>query len=264
MTDIYADAQGQIGGAASQGQGAINSFNPTDVAGRQMNQFSQLKSSQLGAGPQNAADYMGAYSQAVAANPTVTNLYNTANKMFDVPQLAGQAAYLQNQVTNVAPNQYAIARGFDISEPQVENAINTNLRFLQPQATAATNQAQTAQNLAGQYVQAGQAQNAQNLLPIQSYQPLLQQALAAQATGFTQAAQQEFAGLQAKMEAGVQLSQTEMQTYQQLAQTKMNYDATLAGYQNQLQQRQLANQYQTLSPAQTLVNTFTGGLYRAA
>lgn len=247
--DVFQTGQQNVQGAAGQGQSAINSFNPTDIAGTQRTGFNNLFGSQVGTGPQNATDYMKAYSGAIAANPTVTSLYNTGNKMFNVPQLANQATYLQNQVTNVAPNQYQLARGFDVSEPQVENAINTNLRFLQPQATAATNQAQTAQNLANQYVQSGIAQNQFNLLPIQSYQPILQQALAAQATGWTQTAQNEFAGLQAKMNAGVQLSEAEMQQYTALAQAQADYNA-------RINTANIANQFKTIPQGQNLVNTF--------
>ncbi|MGH7746484.1 MAG: hypothetical protein ACREQ5_17245, partial [Candidatus Dormibacteria bacterium] len=49
----------------------------------------------------------------------------------------------------------------------------------------------------------------------------------------------QYAGLQAKMEQGVALSQSEMQQLSALAQSKMTYDATISGQQEQLQQAQL-------------------------
>ncbi|MBU6501182.1 MAG: hypothetical protein KGI72_05145 [Patescibacteria group bacterium] len=259
---------GLAGQAVQTGQNAINSFNPQDVAGTQRQGFSSLFGSQMGAGaPISSQDYYNKYASAIAANPSVTGLYNTANTQFNVPQLANQAAYLNNQVANVAPTQYSLARGFDVSDPQVQNAINTNLRFLQPQATAATNFAQTAQNLAGQYVQAGIAQNQFNLLPVQQQGQMLSDALARQSTGFDIAAQNELQGLVSKMNAGVTLSQTEMSRANSLLQAQEAYqqavDTAKIQQQTTLGASQLANKYQNIPAGNTLINTFTGGAYRA-
>lgn len=234
--------------AQQTGQNAINAFNPQDMAGTQRAGFSSLLGSQVGAGgPTNSQDYFNKYSQAVAANPSVQNLYSQGNQMFNVPQLANQAAYLQNQVTNVAPTQYSLARGFDVGDAQVQNAINTNLRFLQPQASAATNQAQTAQQLAGQFVQSGIAQNQFNLLPVQQQGQMLSDALARQSTGFNIAAQNELQGLQAKMNAGVTLSQAEYSRANDLLAQQTAYQQSLLGIQ-----------YQNVGAGNSLVNTFTG------
>lgn len=253
--------QGDYGAGLSQtaqqtGQNAINAFNPQDMAGTQRAGFTSLLGSQMGSGaPQTSQDLFTKYSQQIATNPSVTSLYNTGNAMFNVPQLANQAAYLQNQVTNVAPTQYSLARGFDVGDAQVQNAINTNLRFLQPQATAATNQAQTAQQLANQYVQAGLQQNQFNLLPIQQQGQMLSDALARQSSGFNIAAQNELQGLTAKMNAGVTLSGQEMDRANQLLAQQTAYQQTLAG-----------QQYKTLGTGQSLVSTgalpgTTAGVY---
>jgi len=245
----------QVQNANSQGQSALNNFDPTSVANSQNQGFNSLFNSQTGSGPKNATDYMGAYANTVASNPSVTSLYNKANTMFNVPNLQNQATYLNNQVTNQLPMQQQMMRGFDASQNQIDNATNYNLRFLQPQATAATANANTASNLASNYVQAGQAQNAQNLLPIQSYGPMLQQTMAAQATGWTQDAQNQFAGLQAKMEQGVALSQTEMAQLAQLQSAKEQYDASMAASQAGITEAQLGNQYKILPQGNNLVNT---------
>lgn len=239
MEGIYiSDLPGadQVANARNQGQTALNGFDPTATANNLNAGFNQLKSDQIGSGPQNGGDYLNAYSAQVAKNPTVTSLYNTANQQFNVPQQQQQATYLQNQVNQAVPQAYNLARGFDVSDAQVQNQANTNLRFLQPEANAAQANANTAAGLATNYVQAGQAQNTQNLLPIQSYQATMNQALAAQATGFTQDAQNQFAGLQAKMQAGVALSTQEMQTMAQLTQAKEQYDAAIAQNQAAIQQ----------------------------
>ncbi len=229
----------QVTDAMGQGQSAVNGFDPTATANNLNQGFTGLAKSQLGQGPQNAGDYLNAYASQVAKNPSVTSLYTTANQQFNVPQQQQQATYLQNQVNQAVPQAYQQARGFDYSDAQVQNQANTNLRFLQPQANAAQANANTAATLASNYVQAGQQQNLQNLLPIQSYQTTMNQALAAQATGWTQDAQNQFAGLQAKMAQGVALSQQEMQSMATLTQAKEQYDAAIAGQQEALQQAQL-------------------------
>jgi len=232
--------------AVDTGQNAINSFNPTATSGSTRSSFDTLYGNQTNAG----AQFAGQYAADVAKNPDVTKLYSNANEAFNVPQLASNAAYLQNQVTNQLPMQQNLMRGFDASQGQVDNATNYNLRFLEPQATAATNQSQTAQTLAGQQVQAGITQNQMNLLPVQAQQQLLLQAQASQATGYDTAAQQEMAGLIAKVNAGVQLSATEMSRANQLSSQEEAYNQALAvAKQNQ--------QYQNVKAGDTLYNTFT-------
>ncbi len=247
--------------ANNQGQSAVNNFDPTATANSLNTGFNNLASSQIGSGPSNATDYMKAYAGTVASNPSVTSLYNTANNMFNVPQLQTQATNLTNQVNQAVPQAYNQAKGFDYSDAQVQNQANTNLRFLQPEANAATANANTASGLASNYVQAGQAQNTQNLLPIQSYGPIMQQALAAQSTGWTQDAQNQFAGLQAKMQQGVALSTQEMQSLTALTQAKESYDAAIAGSQATVQSAQIGAGT-ILPPTGTYYNPFyTGSTY---
>ncbi len=231
----------QVQDANNQGQSAINQFDPTQVANTRINSTNQLVGSQTGGGPSNENQYMQAYAGQVAANPDVRNLYNQANEQFGVPQLAQRANQLNTMVTNETPNAYNLMRGFDASDAQVQNKIGTDLRFLNPQATAATNASQTAQNLAGQQVGYGITQNQMNLLPIQQYGQMLNQTLAAQATGWNSANQDLYNGLQAKMQSGVQLSQTEMQQMASLTAAKEQYDAAIAGQQAAIQQTKLGS-----------------------
>jgi hypothetical protein len=240
--------------ALNTGKNAISSFDPTTTAGSQQN---NLGSSGLGGllGGETS-DYVNQYKNAVANNPTVTSLYNTANNMFNVPGLAQTATGLQNRVTNITPNAYQGAKGYDIGSTEINNGIANASAYLTPQSNAATANYNTAAGLASQYVTAGQAQNAQNLLPIQSQGTLLQQQEAAQSTGWNNAAQSEFQGLINKMNAGVTLSGTEMARANQLAQSE-------EAYQQAIGTSQLANQYQNIKAGDTLANTFTGGVYKA-
>jgi transcriptional regulator with XRE-family HTH domain len=240
--------------ATSTGQNAINSFDPTSTANTQQDSLGSSGLGGLLGGESN--DYVSQYANAVANNPSVTSLYNTANQMFNVPQLANQSTYLNNQVTNAVPDAYTGAKGFDIDSTDINNGVAAKLSYLTPQANAATANYNTASGLASQYVQAGQAQNTQNLLPIQAQGTLLQQQEAAQATGWNQTLSDEFQSLIDKMNAGVQLSTTEM--------TRANTLASLEEAYNQaVTTANIGNQYKTLSPAQTLVNTMTGSTYKA-
>lgn len=239
--------------AKNQGQSAVSNFDPTAVANTQRGNTNTLFNTQQG----QAQNYVGQYANQVAQNPTVTSLYNQGNTMFNVPEQQKQATYLQNQVSNAAPNAYQLARGFDVSDPQVQNQINTNLRFLQPAANAATANAQQAEQLAQGYVGAGIQQNLQNLLPIQSEAPLLQQNLAAMATGWNQANQGELNGLIQKMQSGVALSQQEMDRANTLAQQETAYQNQLTQTGGTIGAAKIAAQNQVIAPGSTYYNPAT-------
>lgn len=240
--------------ATQTGQNAINSFDPTATAQGQESQTTGNYGTQVG----QAQDFANQYSQAVANNPTVTNLYQTGNALYNVPQLSKQATDLTNRVNNVLPSEYGGAKGFDIGQAQVENGAAQASAYLTPQANAATANYNQAANLAGNYVNAGIQQNAQNLLPIQTEAQQVAAAQAQEATGWNQAMQNQFNGLIQKMQSGVQLSASEMQQAQTLAQAEEAYQQNLTTQQAAIQQAQIGQQYQTLSPAQQLVNTMTG------
>lgn len=246
MADSTIPGQSQVSDAMGSGTSAVNNFNPQDIANNRINSSNQLLSSQTGGGPSNANDYMKAYASQVASNPSVQSLYNQGNQMFNVPSLQTQATSLQNAVNQETPNVYAMGRGFDMSNEQAQNKINNDLMFLQPEANAATANANTASNLASNFVQAGLAQNNYNLMPIQNYGQMLTQSMAAQATGWNAANQNLYDGLVQKMNNGVALSQTEMQQMAQLAQAKEQYDAAIAGQQAGVQEAKIGAQ--TLIP----------------
>lgn len=245
------------------GKKAINSFDPTATANSTRGGFNSLYGSQTG----TVNDYATRYADTIASNPRVENLYTTANDMFNVPNLGKQATYLNNQVTNAVPQAYSMARGFDYSEPQVQNAVNTNLRFLQPQATAATANYNQASDLANKFVQAGITQNQMNLLPIQAEGPMLNDAMARQSSGYTVAAEQEMQGLISKLNAGITLSTAEIQRANELMKASQAYESAKytadTAKSSAMGVAQIGNQYQTLNPAQSLINTFTGGTYKA-
>lgn len=263
--NTYDDTYNQ---GVATGNQAIQGFDPTSSANSVRGGYNNLFGSQVGAGgPTNSTDYAKLYADTIAKNPTATQLYSTANDIFNVPNLQNNAIRLNNAVTNEVPNAYNLARGFDYGDAQVQNKINTDLRFMSPQANAAQANANTAAGLASQWVNQGMTQNQINLLPVQQQGQMLGEALARQSTGFDIAAQNELQGLVAKLNAGVTLSQAEIQRANELMKASQAYETALGvaniNKQSAMGVAQIGNQYQTVPAGQTLVNTFNGGTYRA-
>lgn len=253
-------AQSIADNAKKQGQDVVNSFNPTATASNQLANYNSL----IGSQQAGTRDYAKEYADTVANNPSVTSLYNTANTMFGVPQLQTQATNLNNQVASAVPNAYASARGFDYGDSQVQNNANVNLRFLQPAANAATANANTAAGLASNYVQAGQAQNAQNLLPIQSEQQFLLQQQGGQQTAYNTANTNEFGALNAKLQAGVALTQAEYERYNQLLQSQTTIEQQKLANAGSLANTIQGQKYQSVPSGNNLVNTFAQGVLNPA
>jgi hypothetical protein len=241
MNSDYGSSQAQT--AQNTGQNAINSFDPNATANKTSQGYGNLWNQQNST--QN--DFINSYKQAISNNPSVTDLYNQGNEKYNVNALAANANQLQNAVLQAPQQSLDAARGFNYDQNQVANQTNLTLGRLSPLASAAQNNLSTAQGLASQYVTAGQAQNAQNLLPVQAQQSYLTDLYARQASGWTTASEQEYNGLVAKMNAGISLSDQEMQRANQLAQAQSAYNTA-----------QQSNQYKVLNPAQTLANTLTG------
>lgn len=250
--------------AIQTGQNAVNSFDPTASQNNFLSSYNSANTGQQ----QQSQNYQQQYAQAVASNPSVSQLYQQGNAQYNVPGLMANANQLNNAVLQDAQQNVNAAKGFNYDSNQIGQQTNQDLARLDPLAQAATNSAQNAQTLAGQYVAAGQAQNAQNLLPIQSQQQFLLQQQNNQAQAYITANQSTFDALTAKMNAGVQLSATEMQQYQAMVQAQATVQASAqqaAATTNAANiTGQLANKFANITAGNTLVNTQTGGIYKAS
>lgn len=251
--------------ASATGQSALNSFDPTGFANSvYTGLFGGRPTNLLGPGgtqEKGISDYMGAYKDAIASNPTATQLYQTANQQYNVPGLASTATDLNNRVLNAPNTNLNLARGFNYDQNQVDAATTRDLRILQPLASAATSNWQTAAGLADKQVGYGLQQNATNLLPVQAQGQMMADLWARQSTGFTSAMEQELQGLMGKMNAGIQLSATEMSRANTLAQAQTSYKNAITSANAQIASSQIGNQNVTLSPGQTYLNTITGKAY---
>ena len=243
--------------AMNTGKSAVSAFNPSDTSGKTLSGFNNLFGTQ--ANQQN--DYIKQYTDTIKNNPTVTQLYDTANTQYNVPGLAQNANYLNNQVLQTPQQQLNTMRGFNADQNQVNNATNQQLRILQPLASAATTNLQTAQGLAQGQVQAGIQQNATNLLPVQAQGQMQSDLWARQASGYTTAAEQEFQGLISKMNAGVQLSQNEMARANALASAEATYQSSLMSAQSAQNVARINAQNVTLPQGSTYLNTASGQAY---
>ncbi len=256
--------------ARKMGQDSVNAFNPTATQQNFLSNYNNLNASQQ----QGSQGWQDQYSKAIANNPTATSLYAQANDMFNVPGLMQQSTNLNNAMLQTPQMNVNAAKGFNYDANQIGHQTNQDLARLSPLAGAATNQAQQAQTLAGQYVNQGMAQNAINLKPVEAQQQFLLQQQQNQSNAQLAANEQEMAGLTSKMQSGVQLSEAEYSRYNQLvqaqaqlqsAQTAANASQNVAKTQAdaQLKAQQLQNQFANLAAGNTLVNTATGGTYRA-
>lgn len=237
--------------AKQEGQSAINSFDPTSVANSNKNAINSLYNTQSG----TIGSLTSKFADTIAKNPTVTDLYKQGNSLYNVDPLGQQATDLTNRVTNAIPDAYSGARGYNIGNTAINNGIASKLAYLTPQANAATANYNQASDLASKFVTAGQAQNTQNLLPIQSQITSENDAMARQSTGFTAAMQQELEGLIEKLNAGVTLSTNDMTRANQLA-------ALGNSYRTAIDTARIGQQYQTVKPSETLLNTFTGNIVK--
>jgi|GEM_PF-4080201 len=250
-------ANNSINAAKSSGENAINSFDPTQTAGAQINTTNQ----NFGTAQKEAQGTGDMLTAAVKANPTVTSLYNTANNQFNVPALQTSATRLQNQVTNAVPDAYQGAKGYDIGNAQVQNGIANKEAYLVPQANAATANANTAEGLASNFVQAGQQQNEQNLIPATTEAGIQAQNIASQETGWNTTMANQFNALVAKMQSGVQLSSQEMQTAQQLAATEEAYNQAVVSANAQVNVANIGQEYKQVAPNDTVFNTTNGNTW---
>ena len=227
------------------GNTAISSFDPQGTAGAQ--QTSLGTSGLSGLLNPETSSAVGGLASAVANNPSVTSLYNQANQQFGVPQLTATNQYYQNALNNIIPNSYQAAKGYDIDQSDLANSQALASQYLGPQANQAQSNLNAAQGLASNFVQAGQAQNAQNLLAPTANVTLTQQMEAEQASGWNQTLSSEFQGLIDKMDQGVTLSSAELSRANTLATAEEAYQQNLANL-SAVPVTQNAN----------LVNTLTG------
>jgi len=248
MADTNSDYGNSVANSAiSSGNNAVNSFDPSGTANSQRTNWSNLFNNQNST--QN--DFINSYNAKIASQPSLSDSYAKYGAANNLTGLGQQANTLNNAVLQTPQQNLDLAKGFNYNQNQVNQKTTQDLTKLQPLATAATNNFQTAQNLTNQQVGYQQTQNQYELQPLQAQQQMTTDAFARQMTGYTQANQAELEGLISKMNAGVTLTQAEVSRANALASAEASYKSAQASTQNV-----------TLTPNQTYLNTLTGQSYQ--
>jgi len=250
-TDPVPAGTTNVNNAAASGNAAINAFDPSNYANTTMSGLNTI----IGGQNNTQNSYQNAFINQIASQPSTTQAYQTGMKLYNVQPLQNEANALTNQVLQAPIQDVNAAKGFNYDQNQVGQKQTQDLEYLSPQANAAQNNATTAQSNATNYANLQYEQNQMNILPMEEQGQYLMQQYAAQQTGWTTAQAQQLSALQAKMDAGEQLSASEMQSYATLTQAEASYQGTLAQANAQVQAAQLNNQYKTVGQNQNLVNT---------
>lgn len=225
LSTINASGNSSISNAASNGQNAINGFDPTAISANN-NTAQQGLYGPNGSQTKQMSDYMNMYKNSILANPTATDLYTTANTKFNVPALQNTSNALNNAVLTDPQQNVDNAKGFNYDSNQIGAKTAMDLGRLSPLAIAAQNNANTAQGNASNYVAAGLSQNATNLLPVQAFGTQLGSQFGEQATGLDQNQTNQMNALVSKLQAGEQLSAAELAAFEQLSAAEEGAQAT--------------------------------------
>jgi hypothetical protein len=247
MADSTNDYGNSIADSAiSNGNKAVNSFDPAGNANSQRTDWGTLFDTQNNT--QN--DFLNSYNAKIASQPSLSDSYAKYGAANNLTGLGNQANTLNNAVLQTPQQNLDLAKGFNYNQNQVNQKTTQDLTKLQPLATAATNNFQTAQNLTNQQVGYQQTQNQYELQPLQAEQAMTTDAFARQMTGYTQANDLELQGLMSKMNAGVTLTSAELSRANTLATAQASYQSTIDA-------ANINQKYKTLNPSQQLVNTMS-------
>ena len=208
------------------------------------------------------AAFQGAYNSAAQSLPTYQQLQNNANAQYNVQPLATNAANLQATLLQIPQTYLNATSGSDTNANQYMQLVGQKQWELSPQATAAEAQAQAAQGLANNMVQAGVNNEAQMLSPYSNTVGLVQGQQAGAYANFTAEQQSQLQALQAMVQAGTQLSANQASQLASLQNAQTQANAMVAAAQAQAQgsvaAAQAGQQYKLVSPSQGVWNAATG------
>lgn len=253
-SSIYTDGSTAVNNADSQGQNAINSFDPSNFSTNTMSGLNGITSNQ----DKTQNTYQDAFKNQIASQPTTTQAYQTGQQIYNVQPLQDTANQLNNAVLTAPQNNIDRSKGFNVDAGQIAQQTSQDLARLSPLAIASQNNATTAQQNATNYANLQYEQNQMNILPEQQQGQYLMQQYAAQQTGWTTAQSQQLTALTAKMQSGQQLSSDEMAAYASLSSAEANYQGALATANASIESAKLNNQYKTVPQNENLYNTTTG------
>lgn len=195
---------------------------------------------------QSKEDIQGFTSRYGAAVPQIVN--DTSSK-YGLGTLLGNAQALNTRVQDLKTNASGVGAGGYANADQVDRAVQTN--YL-PQYNTAVSNFQTGMGLA-------QAEQTQLLKPLETEGSMLNDRLAREATGYSQAQQRELDGLIEQMRIAGSLTQEQMQQATQLAVAEKQFQQALAvANTNNKAQSDANTQIVEIGGRKLLINSATG------
>lgn len=165
----------------------------------------------LASDKQSVTDFLGQYKTDTA------NAVDSANTTFKIPEQTNTVNALNDRINDLKFNTNNTGQGGYSSSDQVDEAINS--RYL-PEFEIAVGNLNNSET-------AAQTQEQVTLQPDQLEGSALEQYIASSMTGFGQNEQAQLSAILGKLNAGVTLTTTEMETANNLAVAKVNYQQTI-------------------------------------
>lgn len=228
----------------------VNLNEGVDAAQKQRNAGTSLISSQKA----ENQDYLGRYRNALAGQESTSAAAGRISGEIGLDKARGATTALNTQINNLPGVLKTASAGKDINANQLQRLTAARIAPIQATyANASALQGRLESEL-GTRLGYQTTDNNRALLPFQTEQSLLQSSQGNETGLFTAANQAELSAIQAKIAAGVQISEGEKNRAQQLELQKRSDSEAMA----RAQLGGSASPYQTLSEGQTLFDTSSG------
>jgi hypothetical protein len=194
---------------------------------------------------QQTGQWLNNYSNAIKGQESTTGMYSRLADELGLPGLMNQSSSL-NATLEAIPQTYGDAtRGFDVNANQLDRIVGTKSAEIAPLAQKATTQAQNAQSQVATQMGLAQQQQAKELQPYEYERQFMADRMARETSLFSQANEQEYNALIAKMNAGITLSEGEKNRANAL----------------EVQKRAFDNAKETAATSNRYISVGTGGLF---
>lgn len=211
--------------------GAQDAFNnsPSQIAKRNADQMAADKQAQAAQAAKNQAANDARFAQDktdltnfnTGFQTAVPNIINSTSDKYHLGDLLGQTNDLGTRVKDLQTNMYGTGAGGYANSGQVDKAISTNYLPRYQQAVTNLNNG----------TQLAQGEENMQITPYTTEATLLNERLARESTAYSQEQQKELDTLVAQMNAGVQLTDAQIQQATTLATAEQHYQETLATIQ---------------------------------
>ena len=168
-------------------------------------------------------DFLNRYKSAIYGQQPISALAQRRDEELGIVPLRQNALQLNQTLAGIPETYKAGTRGFDVNANQLGRIVGTQQAKIAPLAQQAQTQYESATGQRNELLGYDLAQQEKELLPFQSEQALLSDRLAREATGFSEDAQRELDGIIQKMNAGIKLSESELQRAHELAIAELGY-----------------------------------------